>query len=282
MRTTAWIAVALVPLACPGAELPTCAGPAFGTAYRVTLAREIPGRPLGTVHREIEAVRARIERAASTWRADSDASRFNRAAAGEWVDVSPELVTIVAAARAVHEASDGAFDVTVAGGAGPRPGMRAIEPRRMPPGLRKSVPGLALDLGGIGPGHAVDAIGTRLVELGSQDHLVELGGEVRAWGARPDGGAWRVRIGGTGGRTLALAAGTALATSTARPGKSPIDPRSGRVAACRFPAATVRAGTCAQADAWAVAALVLDLEAGPDGVIDPPAAVADGPDARSR
>lgn len=252
-----------------GAELPTFAGPAFGTTYRVTLARDIPGQPPGDVHRKVEAVIARIDRAASTWRPDSDATRFNRAGADAWVEVAPDLVAIVEAARRVHAESEGAFDVTVVNGAAVPGGMCRLESRMSPPALRKAVAELSLDLGGIGPGYTVDTIGERLRDLGSGDHLVELGGEVRAWGRRPDGSAWRVGVGTAGQRTVELADGMALATGTARAGRSPIDPRTGRVVECRSPSATVRAATCAEADAWAVAALVLALEAGADGVVEP-------------
>lgn len=227
--------VAIAPPALMAADLPTCAGPAFGTTYRVMLGREMPDRLPATIHRDIEAVIARIDRAASTWRDDSDASRFNRAAPGEWVDVSRDLLAIVEVGRRINEASHGAFDMTVTGGAGPAPGLHMIETRRVPPALKKACADATLDLGGIGPGYAVDMIGTRLVELGSTDHLVELGGEVRVWGRRSDGAAWRVRIGGAGGAVIDLAAGMALATSTARPGLSPIDPRTGRVRAPRPP-----------------------------------------------
>jgi thiamine biosynthesis lipoprotein len=238
------------------------AGPAMGTTYRVTLARGVPGMPAGVVHREVEAVLARIDRTLSTWRDDSDASRFNRAAAGEWVGVTAELVTVVEIARKVHDESQGAFDITAASEDGGRTtGMRHLESRHQPPALRKRVEGLTIDLGGIGPGFAVDEIGRRLVDLGSSHHLVELGGEVRAWGCRADGGRWRVRL-QTGdpasppGHVIELAAGEAMATSTARPGRSPIDPRTGRVVRASSRSATVRASSCAEADARAVAALV--------------------------
>lgn len=277
MRRAAAIVVAFVPLVARGADLPTCAGPAFGTTYRATLAREPAGVPLAAVHREIEAVVARIDRAASTWRDDSDASRFNRAAPGEWIEVGRDLVVIVEVARRVHEMSDGAFDVTVGAPGVAAPGMDAIESRHAPAALRKTRAGVTLDLGGIGPGYAVDMIGARLVELGSRDHLVELGGEVRAWGRRPDGGAWRVRVAGAGAVSLEPPLGTALATSTARPGTSPLDPRTGRVAERRSPSATVRGATCAEADAWAVAALVLGLEPGPDGLSAAPSTPAARP-----
>lgn len=275
--TIACGAVAAVWLpAAASAAPPTFAGPAFGTTYRVTLARSVPGSSVGEIHREVERLLARIDRSLSTWREDSDASRFNRAAPGDWVDVAPDLVTVVETARRVHEASGGAFDVTAAARHPARPtGMRLVESRTAPPALRKSAAGVALDLGGIGPGHAVDAIGERLVALGSSDHLVELGGEVRAWGRHPDGGRWRVRLRVTasaaaGDGPVELEPGEALATSTLRPGRSPLDPRTGLVVAPTRASATVRATSCAVADAWAVAALVLDSAPDADGTIRVP------------
>jgi thiamine biosynthesis lipoprotein len=250
-------------------ELPTFAGPAMGTVYRVTLAEELPGMAQGEVHRDVEGVLARLDRALSTWRADSDASRFNRAAAGAWVEVARELVETVEIARRVHADSGGAFDITCAAAGSGRPvGMRHLATRSGPPALRKHVAGIAVDLGGIGPGYAVDAIGERLAELGSRSHLVELGGEVRAWGRRP-GGAWRVALAGSG-HVIELADGEAVATASARPGRSPIDPRSGRVIDAAATSVSVRAATCAEADAWAVAAVVLGLPPGPDGTVEPP------------
>ncbi|MFM8380025.1 MAG: FAD:protein FMN transferase, partial [Planctomycetia bacterium] len=173
--------------------------------------------------------------------------------AGEWVAVAPDLVAVVAIARRVHDDTGGAFDITAVAGA--VAGMHLVEIREQPPALRKARDGVALDLGGIGPGYTVDAIGTRLAALGSASHLVELGGEVRAWGTPPSGGRWRVAIRGTSD-VWELTPGEAVATSTARPGRSPVDPRTGRVVTPRTPSATVRAATCAEADARAVAALL--------------------------
>jgi thiamine biosynthesis lipoprotein len=290
MNRLAW---SLVVVGCMGAvgvageTEATFAGPAMGTTYRVTLARGVPGMTRGEVHREVEAVLVRIDRALSSWREDSDASRLNRAAADEWVEVAPELVEAVELARRIHEASADAFDITAApllrlhrgspsdadvARALERVGMRHLESRASPPAIRKRMAGVEIDLGGIGPGYAVDEIGARLTALGSTDHLVELGGEVRAWGLRPDGGKWRVRLrhGAASGperHVIELAAGEAVATSTARPGRSPVDPRTGRVVAGALGSATVRGSSCAMADAWAVAALVLDLPAAADGTV---------------
>jgi thiamine biosynthesis lipoprotein len=258
------------------AELPTLAGPAMGTTYRVVLGADLSGRSRGEVHREVEVVLARIDEAANTWRQDSDASRFNRAADGEWVAVSADLVAIVEIARGVHGRSGGRFDITIApllrlpSGMAPegraavalaRVGMQHLESRASPPALRKRASGVEIDLGGIGPGYAVDRIGERLLELGSAAHLVELGGEVRAWGARPDGEPWRVRVRGPlvadhAAGVIELSPGEAVAWATSRPGRSPVDPRTGAVADRGPETVSIRAATCAEADAAAVAALL--------------------------
>jgi hypothetical protein len=60
------------------------------------------------------------------------------------------------------------------------------------------------------------------------------------------------------GDVIELSASDALATATARPGRSPSDPRTGRVVQATRGSATVRRPSCAEPDAWAVAALVLE------------------------
>ena len=278
---------------------PTICGPAMGTTWRVTLGGTLSGMTTGEVHREIEDVLGRIDRAASTWRDDSDVARFNRATAGEWIEVAPDLAAIIDVARHVHERSDGGFDITVAplvrlwrsrrpptddtiAAALGRVGMPFVEVRPAqdgrPTAIKKTVTGVELDLDGIAPGYAVDRIGEHLVSLGSRAHLVELGGEVRAWGVRSDGTLWRVAMrptetGQGDPRIVALAAGQALATSTIRAGGGAIDPRTGRIVTQADRSATVMAESCAEADAWAVAALVLDLESDDQGLVAVPEAL---------
>jgi thiamine biosynthesis lipoprotein len=255
----------LFAMTAPGAaELPTLAGPAMGTTYRVILAADLPGMSRGVVHREIEQELTRLDRALSAWRADSDVSRFNQAGPDEWVEVTDDLVAVVEIARRVHARTEGAFDITVApADSGRAVGLGHVRVRTSPPALLKTQAGVRLDLGGIGPGYGVDCIGARLEALGSAGHLVELGGEVRAWGMRPDGTRWRVWLpaadaasGQSPNQTVELAPGEALGTASCKPGRSPIDPRTGRLATPGRLRATVRARTCAEADALAVAALL--------------------------
>ncbi|MEX0688559.1 MAG: FAD:protein FMN transferase [Pirellulales bacterium] len=267
------------------AEPLVLAGPAMGTTYRVVLAKDLPDHARGEVHREIEAVLARIDLQMSTWREDSDASRFNRAGSLEWVEVGDDLAAIVEIARQTHAETEGAFDITVAPlvqlWAGCRAddsvptaaeiavaidsvGMDLVESRPagviaagLPAALRKLRPGVAIDLGGIGPGFAVDSVGARLVALGSRGHLVELGGEVRAWGSGPSGRPWRVALPHEPGSVIELVPGEAIAFSTVLPGRGPIDPRTGRPAPTPPGTFLARAGSCAVADARAVATAIV-------------------------
>ena len=270
--------------------LPTFAGPAMGTTYRVTLAAPVPGVSLGQLHREIDRLLARLDAGLNTWRPDSDASRFNRLVTTDWVAVSTELADVVSIAQRLHSQTAGRFDITV----GPlinwhrkhrSANAQAVATTRAPPAellaqvgspmlhartatatssaaLRKDHPTLAIDLGGIGPGYAVDSIGDRLTTLGSASHLVELGGEVRGWGTLEDGRPWQVGIasgpdGAAVSQQLSLRSGEAVAVVQYVPTRPIIDPRTGQQRGS-VPAAKriIRATTCAEADALATASLL--------------------------
>ena len=285
--------LALPAVSAGAAELPTFAGPAMGTTYRVTLARDVAGQSLGELHRETDRLLARLDEQLSTWRKDSDASRFNAADAAVWVDVGDDLFRIVQLAQDLHRQTDGRFDITVGplvrwwqsrlpgarGGAllnaePPRSllsriGSELIESQPMnderPGALRKLVPGLEIDLSAIGPGYAVDQIGERLIALGSAAHLVELGGEVRAWGRRDDGSPWRVVVriavaDGVQRQVIELADGRALAVSAASGSRPVVDPRSGLLCSnATAPDPIIYADSCAEADALATVAALEPL-----------------------
>src|SRR5690606_10083408 len=71
---------------------------------------------------------------------------------------------------------------------------RKLHVREDPPALRKDTPELAVDLNAIAPGFAVDRIAERLLALGIESYMVEIGGEVRARGRNARGEAWRIAI----------------------------------------------------------------------------------------
>jgi thiamine biosynthesis lipoprotein len=271
----------------------------MGTTYEVVLPRRSVEVSRGEIEALIREVLDEADAHLSGWNPDSEVSRFN-AAGADWFPASRVLVDVVTAAQAVSEASDGAFDVTVAPlvaawafGADARPsgtapseaeleallhsvGFRRLELRREPPALRKSVPSLRIDLDGIAPGFAVDRIAARLESLAIADYLVELGGEVRARGRSPGGRGWRIAVEAplTGERRpYALIELDGLGVSTSgdyrdfrevdgRRLSHIVDPRSGRPVSHRLASVTVVHASAATADAWSTALMVLGAEEG--------------------
>jgi thiamine biosynthesis lipoprotein len=217
-------AVSLATLVCRvNAETITLGGPTMGTSYRVRLvAPNSAAVNAKNLQKDVESLLAEIDAQMSTYRDDSELSRFNRAPAGEWFVVSSATAEVVAAAQEISQKSGGAIDVTVGPYLrlwhfGPKKsdaaraefeppseasiqaareftGYEKLEVRNEPPALRKLSDGLEVDLSSIAPGFAVDQIAALLGEHGIDSFIMELGGEIRASGKREDGKPWRVAI----------------------------------------------------------------------------------------
>ena len=176
------------------------------------------------IQKELDAV----DLAASTFKPESDVSRFNASQSTDWFPVSETTAQIVQIALDVAQKTGGAFDPTVAPlvdlyrfGPNKAPlvqlpsddqiaklrenvGYDKLEVRAEPePALRKSVPNLTLDLSGVAKGFAVDRVAQALDQAGLPDYLVEVGGETRCGGQKArfnfetnalDRTPWRVGI----------------------------------------------------------------------------------------
>jgi thiamine biosynthesis lipoprotein len=134
----------------------------------------------------------RVHRLMSFHAPDSDVSRLNRYARRYPVSVDPQTCDVLAQARTISEASNGAFDVTVA----PRLVEWGYLPRRATPrsaarqggyrrielqpdaAVRFLEPAL-IDLGGIAKGYAVDRACSALESHGVVDYIVNAGGDMR-------------------------------------------------------------------------------------------------------
>jgi thiamine biosynthesis lipoprotein len=275
------------------------AGRAMGTTWRVTLLQPAPPLDLEAARARLGAELERWEMMMSTWRANSELSRFNAARDTNWFAVSREHAAAVIEARRISELTGGAFDVTVEPlvrlwgfGAAPRRSSlpapaaiarararvdwRMLEARLDPPALRKMCGELSADLSGIAKGGAVDALSEQLALLGATNHLVEIGGELRARGAGEAGRPWRAGI----EHPLRAARGIlcalelrdrAVATSgdyrnfLEREGRRfphILDPRTGRPVTNGTASVSVVGETAMQADALATGLMVLGAEEG--------------------
>jgi thiamine biosynthesis lipoprotein len=234
----------------------------------------------------VEAAFGRVIRQMSQWEPDSDLSRFNRAPAGVWREIPPEFAHVVAAALAVADASDGAFDPALGaitenwgfGGRGPVDrvprDVAAMERRvELENGRVRRSEGAQLDLSGIAKGYGVDLAAEWLLGQGVCHFLLELGGELRGQGIRPDGQPWWVDVEMPPTTSIApwriALHDLSVATSgnyrrgfvaDGRHYSHSFDPMTGRPIVSTVSSVTVLHRSCMMADGWATALTVLGPE----------------------
>lgn len=218
-------------------------GSAMGCKWTLQWRGKSP--PREQLQKEVSATLEKWEQVLSQWRPNSDLSRHNR---GE--PPTPELSQVISLADEIKTATGGAFDHHLlekvhAAGFGP--------------------PGTGFDLSSIGKGFAVDRVGERLRQLGVNDFVFALAGEVLA-----GDGDWPVDIempvmsGSTTGRTVVLRNRAIATTGNYRQFiETPdglkthiIDPATGKSVMRPPSSVTVVAADCATASSWATALFV--------------------------
>jgi len=217
----------------------------------------------------------------SYFSASSIVTRINQRAAQEPVDVDRETFELLESCREVWEQSDGAFDITIAPlmhrygfresahreGAVSQLGMGCVELDRDIQTIRFAQPGMAIDLGGVAKGLALDRAAAICRENCITCGLLHGGtSTVIAIGSPPDDDrGWAVRIHDEVEPTTAHLRDQALSVSAPRgrvvesDGTSRghvIDPRSGEPASGVMTAAVI-GPHAVFADAWSTALLVL-------------------------
>ncbi len=276
-----------------GGHVHELAGETMGTTWSVRFVRDhVPaGLAAG-----IRQVLARVVAQMSTWEPDSDLSRFNTAPAGTWHPLPIDLFTVMARALETADESGGAFDPTIGPvvnlwGFGPDPGhgeppapgriaealgrcgWRRLELDRAARRARQPG-GLYVDLSGIAKGYAVDLLARHMRDTGIVSYLVEIGGELRGHGVKPDGSPWWTALetpAGTASETIVALHGLSAATSgdyrkffmegAARYCHT-IDPRTGWPVTADVASVTVLHPECMRADALATVLGVLGVEDG--------------------
>jgi len=118
----------------------------------------------------ITEVQSRVSR----FEPDSDVGRFHALSAGASLSIDAHTAAVLAAAQELHDASDGAFDVTLGSG----PGHWRCDGTR----LHKLHDAVQLDLGGIAKGYAVDRAVLAMRRAGCASGWVNAGGDVRVFG----------------------------------------------------------------------------------------------------
>ena len=274
-------------------------GETMGTTFSVKIVQQGEIAEKSELRQNITGKLAGLDRSLSTYKSDSELSVFNRNRSTDWVAVSRELCIVVDGAMEISRLTEGAFDVTVGPlvnlwGFGPdvrqpeppvaeaiaaameNVGYRKLETDCDRPALRKSVPGLFVDLSGFAKGYAVDRLAHILDEFGVSNYLVEVGGEIRLKGHNLAGNPWAIAIekpldDSRSVQTIVQVTNAAVATSgdyrnffewEGRRYSHTIDPKTGYPVTHNGAAVTIVTGSTAQADGLATGLLVLGPERG--------------------
>lgn len=266
-------------------------GTKMGTTYNITVVAD--QLPPDDLHQRIDNLLSLVDNSMSTYKSDSELSRFNRMAVGQEMQISEDFARVLQISHDVWQRSGGAFDPTIGPlvdlwGFGPTvtdntaPSTQQLSLAVRDIGfqhlilddlsLSKTRP-VQLDLSAVAKGYAVDLVADMLEMLGLPDYLVEIGGEIRASGSNPNGQIWRVAIEepaliSSVNRIIPVAE-SAVATSGdyrnyfEQEGirySHILDPRSGSPIKHNLASVTVLSNSCAEADAWATAFLVMGAE----------------------
>lgn len=264
------------------------AGPTMGTRWSV-VAFLPPGFDRAGLEAAFQAAVDRVDMQMSTYKPQSDLMAFNRAPLETWVALPDDLMEVLELGLEIGRRSGGAFDIGMgaavnAWGFGPpaeavaspaalpvtRPTHEVLELDLETGRARKSTP-LSLDLSGIAKGYGVDALAQIAHAAGLRHFLASIDGELVGRGGKPDGTAWQIALekpvpGLREAEGIIELRDGAIATSgdyrhfreiEGRLVSHTIDPRTGLPLGDGPASVTVRAKTCAEADAWATAFMVL-------------------------
>lgn len=265
-------------------------GAVFGTFYHISYqSRE-------NLKTEIEAELQKVDNSLSMFNQQSTLSRINQ---GDSLATDSLFREVFKLAMRVSEATNGAFDITVAPlvnawGFGFKnqalPDSATVDSLRQLVGwqrlsldeqglLHKADPRIVLDCSAVAKGFGVDVVADLLRARNINNFMVEIGGEVVVSGNNTKGKPWQVGVNkpvddptSTSAEidTVLALTDRAMATSgnyrnfyTTEDGRRvahTIDPATGYPVQHNILSATVLAPTCAQADAFATAFMVMGLD----------------------
>jgi thiamine biosynthesis lipoprotein len=266
------------------------AGFTQGTTYHITY--EMPDT--SNLQTQVDSILHAFDLSLSSYDSTSVISKINR---NEDVTVDDLFTRVFIKSDEVFKASGGIFDITVmplvnAWGFGPGH-KEKMDPARIDSLLQfvgmekvklvggkiiKTDPRVQLDVNALAQGYSVDIVCGFLDKLGSDNYMVEIGGEIRAKGLNPSGKVWRIGIDkpefgnmipGAELEAVVELKNKSLATSgnyrkyyeeNGVKYTHSIDPETGYPAKQSLLSATIIAGDCITADAYATVCMVGGLE----------------------
>jgi thiamine biosynthesis lipoprotein len=273
-------------------------GETMGTTYNVKMVFDKlkSSDELNNYQVAIEKSLDSVDRLMSTYRSDSEVSILNNAPLGQAASVSSQTYNVLYASQIISRLTDGSFDITI----GPLVDLWGFGPKYKPDivpnkedilaakslvnwqainlndGLVAKTQNVRVDLSAIAKGYAVDQVALSLKNLNVSNFLVEVGGEISAYGINQHKIAWvlgieQPNISGRKAYTTVSLKNASLATSGdyrnyyEQDGKRyshTIDPETGNPVTHRLASVSVISDSCMESDALATALMVMGEEKG--------------------
>jgi len=153
----------------------------------------------------LEEIR-RLEQILSTWIPESELSRVNAHAGQKAIDVSPETMEVLAKSIEMDQLTEGGFNIVIGpaveawnvsreGRIPTREELEAIRPLIQLENLHLdtktgtaflALPGMRVDIGGIGKGYAADLAAEVMQQTGASAGVVAISGDIKTFGRMPD------------------------------------------------------------------------------------------------
>ena len=179
---------------------------------------KIPDDDRGHAHQIFDKAWLEFERIGQIFNpydAGAEVARINKQSAVGWINVSSDFYQVLKISQNLWKESNGQFDPTflpikqlwrhaeqIQEIPSDREILKTLQKTgvgqvMLEPGKKNKIridkPGLQFDFGGIAKGYAVDQVRQMLKKSGITDGLVQLGGEIAAFG-RNDGAPWRIGV----------------------------------------------------------------------------------------
>jgi thiamine biosynthesis lipoprotein len=186
----------------------------LGSPFEMTVVAKDTVQGNQFINQAIEEVK-RIENLISDWIPTTQISKVNQNTGIAPVKVDKEVFELIERAIKISKLTNGAFDISYAsmdkiwkfdGSMKEMPTEEAIKNSVAKVGYQNIIlnekeytiflknKGMKLGLGGIGQGYIADKIKALMLSKGCKSGIVNVSGDIFAWGKQPDGKPWTVAI----------------------------------------------------------------------------------------
>ncbi len=186
----------------------------MGMAFEVKAISSDYDSAYNSVQLALDEIR-RIDTLLSNYIPQSEASRINKYAFEKPVKVSAEVINLIKRSQKISKITNGAFDISFAA---LRPLWKFDSTMKALPNpdtvehyrelidytniiidsdsntVRFAKQGMRISFGGIGQGYAAEQCKKTMQAAGIKCGYVNVSGDIRFWGVRPDGTLWRVAL----------------------------------------------------------------------------------------